>query len=303
MFLIIFAVKLWISKNSEVTVHEQLVTQIRLGIASRDLSPSEKLPSTREIARRFKIHQNTVSAAYRQLAGEGLVNFRMGSGVYVNDTGSGGEDSITVERLLGEFVSRAAVLGLTRDNIRAAVRKWLDADHVGEVLVVEPDKALREILVEEIRAAIGGAVSGISLENFKAERIAAQVRITALFDEKEKLNALLPPGISCLYLDVNSVPLTMAGSERPSRADLVAVVSAWRHFSVLAKLFLLAASIDPDALIIRSTDDENWREGLEAAALIVCDSHAATHFDGDERVRTFRLVADSSLEHLRNSLH
>src|SRR5690349_13076020 len=75
--------RLWLSKNSEVPIREQLITQITLGIVSNDLKPSERLPSTRDLARRYSIHANTVSAAYRELARRGWVEFRKGSGVYV----------------------------------------------------------------------------------------------------------------------------------------------------------------------------------------------------------------------------
>ncbi|HKG78053.1 MAG TPA: GntR family transcriptional regulator, partial [Pyrinomonadaceae bacterium] len=63
--------RIWISKNSEVPIREQLVTQIVLGIVSNDLKVAERLPSTRELARRYDIHANTVSAAYRELARRG----------------------------------------------------------------------------------------------------------------------------------------------------------------------------------------------------------------------------------------
>ncbi len=75
--------KFWLSKSSEVPLREQLVSQVILGIASRDLEPGQRLPSTRELARRFHIHANTVSAVYRELAERGWVDFRKGSGVYV----------------------------------------------------------------------------------------------------------------------------------------------------------------------------------------------------------------------------
>ncbi len=302
MFHIIFAVKLWISKNSEVTVHKQLVTQIKLGIASRDLSPSEKLPSTRELARRFSIHQNTVSAAYRELAVEGLVVFRKGSGVYVCDNGTESLAEPSLDHLLGQFVSRATLAGHTRNDVESAMRRWMQELRAREVLVVESDFGLRSILVEEIRSALGGVVSGIGPDDFEASTLRDDVQIAALFDEKEKLQAILPPNVRCVYINVNSVPLTMAGSERPSQYDLVAVVSDWPQFSAFAKLYLIAASIDPEALIIRSTNDDNWREGLEAASIIICDSSTATEFPGDKRVRTFRLVADSSLADLKSTL-
>lgn len=55
--------RFWIARDSEVPVREQLVTQIVLGILSDDLSPGQRLPSTRELARLFHLHPNTISAA------------------------------------------------------------------------------------------------------------------------------------------------------------------------------------------------------------------------------------------------
>ena len=59
--------RLWFARGSAVTLREQLVTQLVLAILSGDLHPGERLPSTRELARRYRIHPNTVSAAYREL--------------------------------------------------------------------------------------------------------------------------------------------------------------------------------------------------------------------------------------------
>src|SRR3954464_9291333 len=80
--------RFWLARNSEVPIREQLVTQVTLGILSGDLEPGRRLPSTRELARRFRVHANTVSAAYKQLEDEGLLESRHGSGVYVTDPAS-----------------------------------------------------------------------------------------------------------------------------------------------------------------------------------------------------------------------
>ena len=45
--------QLWFARGSEVSIREQLVTQVILGILSDDLAPGQRLPSTRELARRF----------------------------------------------------------------------------------------------------------------------------------------------------------------------------------------------------------------------------------------------------------
>src|SRR6266536_3218279 len=75
--------QLWFARGSEVSIREQLVTQVILGILSDDLAPGQRLPSTRELARRFRLHPNTVSAGYRELEQRRWVEFRHGSGVYV----------------------------------------------------------------------------------------------------------------------------------------------------------------------------------------------------------------------------
>ena len=59
--------QLWFSRGSKISIRDQLQTQVILGILSGELGPGQRLPSTRELARRFHLHPNTVSAGYRQL--------------------------------------------------------------------------------------------------------------------------------------------------------------------------------------------------------------------------------------------
>ena len=48
-------VRLWFAPSSEGPIYRQLVTQVVLAILSGDVRPGERLPSTRELARRFAI--------------------------------------------------------------------------------------------------------------------------------------------------------------------------------------------------------------------------------------------------------
>ena len=79
--------RLWVNHTGEVSIREQLVTQVVLAILCKELLPGQRLPSTRDLARRFNIHANTASAAYRELEREGWVEFRHGSGVYLRHRG------------------------------------------------------------------------------------------------------------------------------------------------------------------------------------------------------------------------
>lgn len=294
--------KIWISKNAEVSIREQIVTQIRLGIATHDLLPGEKLPSTREIARRYNIHANTVSAAYRELALHDLVEFRKGSGVFVRTHKYHENSEKNIDDLLGLFLSAALASGFTRIEIEAAIERWRNVPKLGKLILVESDIGLRSIIQEEIRQNLNVLASCISLEEFLAGHYDADIPLAALYDEKEKMHATLSPGQTTIFLKANSVPVTLLDSERPDETNLIAVVSGWRPFISFARVYLLAAKVDPEALITRCTSDTAWLTGLEAAAIVICDSDTAKHFRGDPRLKIFRLITDESFSDLRCAL-
>jgi hypothetical protein len=169
----------------------------------------------------------------------------------------------------------------------------------GELLVIESDDALREIMIEEIRLATGIRADGVTFERFAEKPVANGTPLAAMFDEKEKLRPILPPGSVCVFLNANSVPNSLAGRSRPSADDLIAIVSGWEKFISLAKLFLVAARIEPEMFVSRLTSDQDWQKGIGSASLIICDSLTARQFPDDPRVHVFPLIAVASLEKLR----
>ncbi len=293
--------KIWLSKNSEIPVREQLVAQISLGIVSGDLPFGERLPSTRELGRRFQIHANTVSSAYKKLVEQNLIEFRRGSGFYVFDAeaeNAGGKPNL--DALAAEFFRAAQALGFSRDEIFETLQKRLENQSPEQILVVEPDEDLRRILVEEIQAETNSNVTGASYEEFQAKSGAsANIIIAAMADEKPKIEALEISAARRVYLTARSVSGSMHGETRPQKDDLIAVVSAWENFLLLAKTVLVAADIDADSILTRATKQNDWRKGLESASLVICDAVTAKKFgDADKRVRSFRLIADGSLAEL-----
>src|SRR5215212_11205512 len=117
----------WISKDGDVSIREQLTAQIKLAIFSQDLKPGQRLPSTRELARRFHIHSNTVSAAYRELSEEGWVEMRAGSGIYVRKFSreAGLEMQLGLDNLIVEFLQVARRKGFSLAEIQSRIRHWL----------------------------------------------------------------------------------------------------------------------------------------------------------------------------------
>lgn len=295
--------KIWLSKNSEIPVREQLTAQIELAIASGEYDVGSKLPSTRELARRCGIHPNTVGTAYRQLAELKLIEFRKGSGFYVSELASGTiAASRRLDRLVEEFFRSAASLGFDRADVLARLRKTAAAKRSRQLVVIEPDAPLREILRFELVSAFPETVRVRSFETLPNGSPREHLLFAAMYDEKPRLEAVLGEGASCVYLRGRSVAAAMSGETRPSGDDIIAVVSGWEGFLNFAKIMLIAARIEPGRLVIRSTSDEGWLPAIRHADIVICDLLTASQLGDRAGVRPFRIVADESLAEIASKL-
>ncbi len=282
-------------------MRDQLLTQITLGVTSGDLKVGEKLPSRQEIAQRFSIHANTVSNVYQELREKGLIEFRQGSGFYVGEATSGDSDGeIDLDGLITRFFESAKSYGFTHRDVSAGLERRLKSKLPGSFLIIESDQALREILIHEISEMVDAEIFGVSLREFLNQPDLPLANLVALFDEKQNLDPVLKADETCLYLKSGSVPEAMKGETRPPRESLIAVVSGWQKFIVMAKTILVAAQIDGESIISRSTAGDEWKRGLESASLIICDSLTARQFPGDDRIRVFRVISTDSLIDLQD---
>ena len=114
--------KLWLSKNNEIPLREQITRQIMLAITSGDLLAGQKLPSVREIALRYDVHPNTVSAAYRWLEENGWVSAKRGSGVFVREQNRDCRNESELDSLISEFFQNARRSGFSNRQIEARLR-------------------------------------------------------------------------------------------------------------------------------------------------------------------------------------
>lgn len=290
--------RLWISKNSEVPIREQLVTQIVLGIVSNDLKVAERLPSTRDLARRYDIHANTVSAAYRELAKRGWVEFRKGSGVYVrlrNDVTV--ESGAALDQLIARFLRNLREQGYSLAEIQTCIQRSLSQQRPDHFLLLEPDPELREILVAEIARATPARVKGIDPNEFNDNLTGAAPLV--LYGHLQDADPVTPER-DLLVLHSASVVESMRGQTRPSRESLVAIVSRWPEFLRWARTMLVAAGLDPDALTFRDARKRNWEKGLRSTAFVITDSLMAPRIPVGCEVKVFRVLAESSLQEIHD---
>ena len=289
--------RLWLSKNSEVPIREQLVTQIVLGIVSNDLKISERLPSTRDLARRYDIHANTVSAAYRELARRGWVVFRKGSGVYVRARIDDKLDELALDQLVSRFFRHLREEGHSLGEIQDAVRRSFSVQRPDHFVLLESDPELREILVAEIATATRVSVKGVGPAEFNQASLVGAVPVV-LYGHLQQFGDRLDSQTEPLVLHSASVVESMKGQTRPPADALVAIVSRWPEFLKWARTMLVAAGLDADALSFRDARERGWEKGLRSATFVITDSLMAPRIPAGCQIKLFRVLAESSLKEI-----
>ena len=293
--------RLWLSRSSEVPLREQLQAQIILGIASKDLKAGQKLPSTRELALRYKIHANTVSAAYRELGKRGWVDFRKGSGVYVRQFQSGPlDDKTELDRLLAVLFTTARKKGFSLSELQARLRHWQAIQPPDHFLVIEPDPELRRILAAEVEAATGIKATGVDVSECEEPNVLTGAAPLAFYSNYQNVRARLPPETDLITLHSRSIPESLQGQKKPAPDAIVVVVSHWPEFLRSSRTVLIAAGLHPDSLSFRDARQPGWKKGLRSATLVITDSLTARKLPAANDVRVFRLISDSSITELRS---
>jgi DNA-binding transcriptional regulator YhcF (GntR family) len=293
--------QLWFAHGGTVSIREQLVTQVVLGILSDDLVSGQRLPSTRELARRFHLHPNTVSAGYRQLERERWVEFRHGSGVYVRETKPEVvlSPALALDQIVANLFRSARELGVPLAEVRSRIRHWLDLQPPDHFLLIEPDEELRKIVATEMRLAATLPIRSCDFLKDDLREATQGAIVVALPSKATAVRQALPSGAELLTLQVRSVPSTLAGWLPAPSGALVGIASRWDKFLQMARTFLIAAGFESDALIFRDAKRPGWQRGLEQAAAVICDSVTATDLRKTKRVIPFPLLAESSLTELR----
>ena len=277
--------RLWLSRNSAASLREQLSTQLALGIISGDLKSGERLPSVRELARRFKIHANTVSAAYRDVEARGWLDVRKGSGVYVQSPRQTPERS-SLDELIERFLAETRDRGFSAAEVRAGLARVLGAAPVRKLIVIEPEPELAEILVAELRERVSFPV---------ATGISDGGAAVALMSRAH----LLPPRVPYHLLRMQSVPEHLQGQTRPAPDALVGVASSSPDVLRRVRTILVAAGLDADALTFRDARETGWRRGLNACHFVITDVVTARRLPPKCTARVFRVLADASIAELR----
>ena len=292
--------QLWFSRGSDVSIRDQLRTQVILGILSGELEPGERLPSTRELARRFHLHPNTVSASYRQLQQGKWVEFHKGSGVYVRRPDAARRPSaLALEQLIADFLRSARKTGIPLAEVQGGLRHWLESEPPDHYLLLENDEAVARIIAEEIRHVVALPVKACAYDKVAMDKMLVRSIPVALAMAAPAVRESLPAHAELLVLDLRSAGNSLAAYLPARSGSLIGVASGWPTFLKTARTMLVAAGFDPDCLVLRDTSQASWQRGLQECAVVIADTLSAQQLDGTCRVITFSLLADSSRKELQ----
>ena len=293
--------QLWFSHASGVSLREQLKTQIVLGILCGDLAPGLRLPSTRDLASRYHLHPNTISAGYRQLQQDRWVEFRHGSGVYVRSTKPESKPSASLapDRLIANLLKSAHELNVPLSVVRARVRQWLDAQPPDHFLLIEADEELRKILAAEMQQAVTFPVQNCSPQDGNLAEVADGAIAVALSNHANAARQALPAGVELQELTARSVPASLAAWLPAPTGTLIAIASRWPEFLKLARTILTAAGFHKDSLLFRDVRKPRWQRGLKQATVVICDTLTAQALPRGCLPIIFPLLSEASITELR----
>jgi GntR family transcriptional regulator len=116
--------ELQVTTSGREPIYQQLVGQIREGVARGKLRPGERLPSVRELSRKLVVNPNTIARVYTELERDGVLYTRPGSGVFVAEPSNDFTRAARKKRLFDQvdsLLTEAVYLGFTSDQVQEAV--------------------------------------------------------------------------------------------------------------------------------------------------------------------------------------
>ena len=295
-----------LNRRGGVPIRDQLLTQLELKILDGSLAHGQRLPSVRSLARRLKIHHNTVSAAYQDLEEAGHVELQRGSGVFVRRAGATAlPEAKGLDEMIRLALHAAFRKGFSGVEIRAAVERWLAAAPPDRVVVVDPSPEMGELLVHELKQLLRIPASSCTIEDVGRDPACVAGALTLVLPYHLAAVSALAPEAS-----VEVVTLEVSEPDRKAVAALkegsiVLFVSHSPTVLPFASVFL--RSLRGDEILVETrllAAAREWKRLVKVADLVFADSLsvATVRAAGARHLREIRVVQLSSLERLRDAL-
>lgn len=118
--------KINIDYNLEDTVYRQIYNQIVEQIASSNIHPGDKIPSSREMAGVLNINFHTVNKAYQLLRENGIIELSKNKRYIISKKNKTGDAVDDFKKRETDIINEAMVKGLNSDDIIKTVKNILN---------------------------------------------------------------------------------------------------------------------------------------------------------------------------------
>jgi GntR family transcriptional regulator len=197
---------LQINSKSHVPVHVQLEGQIKHLILAGRFEVGSRLPSIRALAGYLRVNRNTVARVISDLEGEGYVESRRGSGVYVVRPPVDEEEAKRHE-VLERVMDLAAARGIPIEELAYALlaRGGVRPQEKTPILFVECTREELDQFSDELEEQLPVEVERVLLEDL-AERVSGEedlpwrMAVTTFFHVHEVQDIVEPHGIEVVAL-------------------------------------------------------------------------------------------------------
>jgi GntR family transcriptional regulator len=132
-----------------IPIYLQIKSYILDKIKSKEYLPGAKIPTERELSVELGVSRNTVSAAYKELLLEGVLEAQQGRGTFVKSTDiDTGEEIVGSRRerlvkIIDDAMSKVVELGFTVDQFAA----------IASIRAIEKNQAVKELRVAVVDCA------------------------------------------------------------------------------------------------------------------------------------------------------
>jgi len=292
-----------IDGTSDVPIRRQLTEQIVFRIATGAWTADHPLPSVRELARRLKIHHNTVSGAYQDLVKMEWVGRHRGSRLVVisRDRLIVPQSVKSLDDIINLTIHVAQAMGYTLQELRERVRDRLKSASPDHILVIDRDKELREILCDEIRSAMPYPVQACSPEDLASNPgLAIGAIAVAPVYSVGRADKLFPKDRPVIAVTFNKADDHIQRIRDLRQPSTIAVVSASPRFLEVAR-GLLAPAIGTRHQLQEVLLPGDNPPSPRATDLVFCDSIAKRSLRHSKLVH-YQIVAPKSLEEIAGAM-
>lgn len=111
--------------DNNLPIYLQIINIIKKDLIKGNLSLGEKLPSTRDMAKKLKVNPNTIARAYKELETEKITFTKRGMGTYITEE----KDILNnikkemAEDIFDNFIKGMTDLGFSKEEILTMIKE------------------------------------------------------------------------------------------------------------------------------------------------------------------------------------